>query len=161
MSEQYKSIISLNAYISKLNGKGSFIIPDYQRGYVWGQLCRTNEDQHAKDSVSFLVESILKGFHSKNDLFLQGITVCEDKETNNITLVDGQQRTTFFFLLLKYLGFSGYISIHYLIRKESNKFLSELDIHNCKRNDDSKPGFKRNMPDEKYSCGKNCRCRNN
>lgn len=136
MSEQYKSIISLNAYISKLNGKGSFIIPDYQRGYVWGQLCRTNEDQLAKDSVSFLVESILKGFLSKSDLFLQGITVCEDKEKNNITLVDGQQRTTFFFLLLKYLGFSEYISIHYLIRQESNKFLSELDIHNCKRNDE-------------------------
>ena len=32
-----KNTISLKEYIDKLNGKGSFIIPDYQRGYVWGQ----------------------------------------------------------------------------------------------------------------------------
>lgn len=135
MSEQSKSTISLNTYISKLNGKGSFIIPDYQRGYIWGKSSRNSEDKLAKDSVSFLVESILKGFHSHSDIFLQGITVCEDEDTNDITLVDGQQRTTFFFLLLKYLGFSGYISMHYLIRQESDKFLSEIDIRDCERND--------------------------
>lgn len=136
MSEQNKSTVSLNKYISKLNGKGSFIIPDYQRGYIWGKVSHTGDDKQAKDSVSFLVESIQKGFHSNSDLFLQGITVCENQETNDIILVDGQQRTTFFYLLLKFLGFSEYVSIRYLIRQESNKFLSKLDIYNYKRNDE-------------------------
>lgn len=32
-----KSTINLGEYIGKLKGKGQFIIPKYQRGYIWGQ----------------------------------------------------------------------------------------------------------------------------
>ena len=46
-----------------------------------------------------------------------------------IILIDGQQRTTFFYLLLKFLGYNESISMTYAIRKESNDFLSELDIN--------------------------------
>ncbi len=128
MSVSNKSI-SLREYISQLGNNGSFIIPDYQRGYIWGQSIRSSNKEMPKDSVSFLVESILKGFVTKSDLFLQGITVYENKtngdEGAEISLVDGQQRTTFFFLLLKYLNFSDHISMRYLIRPESNKFLAD------------------------------------
>jgi uncharacterized protein with ParB-like and HNH nuclease domain len=88
------------------------------------------------DSVSFLVNSILKGFETKRDVFLQGITVHTIPSTNDIVLVDGQQRTTFFYLLLKYLGYEGYISIKYDIREESNIFLKQLDIKSCTYNED-------------------------
>ncbi len=129
MSVSNKPTITLREYISQLGNNGSFIIPDYQRGYIWGQSIRSSNKEMPKDSVSFLVESLLKGFATKSDLFLQGITVYENKtnedEGAEISLVDGQQRTTFFFLLLKYLNFSGHISMRYLIRPESNKFLAD------------------------------------
>ena len=32
----YKTTITLSNYIQLLKGSGSFVIPDYQRGYVWG-----------------------------------------------------------------------------------------------------------------------------
>ena len=32
-----KTTINLGEYIGKLKGKGQFIIPKYQRGYIWGQ----------------------------------------------------------------------------------------------------------------------------
>lgn len=42
--------------------------------------------------------------------------------------MDGQQRTTFFYLLLKNLGYEDKFSISYEIREESNKFLSKSNI---------------------------------
>ena len=78
MSVSNKSI-TLREYISQLGNNGSFIIPDYQRGYIWGQSIRSSNKEMSKDSVSFLVESILKGLVTKSDLFLQGITTYENK----------------------------------------------------------------------------------
>lgn len=131
-----KNTIPLKEYIGKLKGNGRFVIPDYQRGYIWGQYNHNYFSQDGLDSVSFLVNSILKGFETKRDVFLQGITVHTVPSTNDIVLVDGQQRTTFFYLLLKYLGYEGYISIKYDIREESNIFLKQLDIKSCTFNED-------------------------
>ena len=131
-----KNTIPLREYIGKLKGNGRFVIPDYQRGYIWGQYNPNHFSQDGLDSVSFLVNSILKGFETKRDVFLQGITVHTVPSTNDIVLVDGQQRTTFFYLLLKYLGYEGYISIKYDIREESNIFLKQLDIKSCTYNED-------------------------
>lgn len=113
--------ITLREYLEK--GK-TFVIPNYQRGYVWGKKSKKN----ALDAVSYmLVKSLIPGFENNVPVFIQGITVTEkDKE---IILIDGQQRTTFFYLLLKYLGYSGKVEMKYDIRDESNKFLSELDIN--------------------------------
>lgn len=131
-----KNTISLKEYIDKLDEKGRFVIPDYQRGYIWGQYNHNHLSQDGLDSVSFLVNSILKGFEIDRDVFLQGITVHTIPSTNDIVLVDGQQRTTFFYLLLKYLGYDGYVSIKYDIREESNSFLKQLDIESCTDNKD-------------------------
>lgn len=112
--------ITLREYLEK---RKTFVIPNYQRGYVWGKKSKGNE----LDAVSYmLAKSLIPGFNNNNTpVFIQGITVTEkDKE---IILIDGQQRTTFFYLLLKYLGYSGKVEMRYTIREESNKFLSELD----------------------------------
>ena len=115
--------ITLSEYLKKIDSdNGSFIIPSYQRGYVWGQ----ERDGQRVNSVVNILESLSDGFNNNKEIFLQGITVCEDG--NNITLVDGQQRTTFFYLLLKYLSFDGHFSIHYAVRKQSNTFLKELSV---------------------------------
>lgn len=119
------SIINLQAYL----GKGKpFLIPDYQRGYIWGK-SRGSE----KDSASFLMESILNSFLQKTELFLQGITVCENPEPiEYIELIDGQQRTTFLYLLLNYLKHQikpesqAKFQLQYSIRKESADFLSNI-----------------------------------
>lgn len=126
-----KTTITLSNYIQLLKGSGSFVIPDYQRGYVWGQRKKNSQS----DSVTFLINSLKESYNHKSDIFLQGITVHEKKESFDIVLVDGQQRTTFFYLLLKYTGYKDYVSIKYDIRKESNDFLNNLDTEDYSRND--------------------------
>ena len=115
--------ITLVEYLNKVDpNNGAFIIPSYQRGYVWGQ----DRAGQRVNSVINILESLIDGFNNKKEIFLQGITVCEDG--NNITLVDGQQRTTFFYLLLKYLNFNGHFSIHYAVREQSDTFLKEFSV---------------------------------
>ena len=103
-------IITLRQYLEKTGENGRFVIPDYQRGYIWGQA--NLRDKKKEDSVNYMLNSLLTGYEeAKNiviqgftvkeslektkDLFIQGITVHEDSEKKTITLVDGQQRTTF------------------------------------------------------------------
>lgn len=84
---------SLCDYIKK-----RIIIPCYQRGYIWGK-------EHGKEgeinSVLYMMNTLEEGYKSKRDIFIQGITVVED--IDSYTVVDGQQRSTFFYLLLKAL----------------------------------------------------------
>lgn len=111
-------LISMKTYL----GKGKpFLIPYYQRGYVWG---KSRDSQ--KNSVQFLIESILNCFKNNTDLFLQGVTVSES--TSEIELIDGQQRTTAFYLLLQYLGYQSTFTINYPIRTQSHHFLDSLKI---------------------------------
>ncbi len=109
-------LISLKTYLEK--GK-PFRIPEYQRGYVWG---KSRDAQ--KDSVQFLIESIQNCFKNNTELFLQGVTVSESEF--EIELIDGQQRTTAFYLLLKYLGYHDDFTIEYPIRIQSHDFLDSL-----------------------------------
>lgn len=113
--------ITLKEYLEK--GK-TFVIPNYQRGYVWGKKSKGKD----LDAVSYMLEkSLIPGFKNNTQIFIQGITVTEnDKE---IILIDGQQRTTFFYLLLKYLGYSGNVKMKYAIREKSDEFLSALNIN--------------------------------
>ena len=108
--------ITLRQFLAK--GK-TFVIPNYQRGYVWGK-SRGSE----KDSVEYLLESIENILTNNTELFLQGITVTETD--NEIKLIDGQQRTTFFYLLLTCLNYQKPFNLNYLIRTESDTFLKSL-----------------------------------
>lgn len=112
-----QSTITLEKYLNQVK---CFIIPYYQRGYIWGKK-RTNGD----DSVSFISKTLIEGFRkSKKELFLQGVTVVDKNGT--VTLIDGQQRTTYFTLLLAYLNSNSKINIKYEIRKESEDFLNTV-----------------------------------
>ena len=105
--------ITLREYLKK--GK-PFVVPNYQRGYVWG---KNKTGESALDSVTFMMHTLKKGFKAKSEVFIQGITVSESE--NDIILIDGQQRTTFFYLLLKYLDHSRFENFHirYDVRTES------------------------------------------
>lgn len=125
--------ITLKEYLEK--GK-TFVIPNYQRGYVWGKKSKGKD----LDAVSYMLEkSLIPGFKNNTPIFIQGITVTEkDKE---IILIDGQQRTTFFYLLLKYLEYKGDVKMKYEIRKESNDFLSKLDVDQVEEKEDEDEDF--------------------
>lgn len=108
--------ITLQEYLGK---QKPFVIPDYQRGYVWGKN-RVGE----KDSVTNLIDDLVLKFPDNKDVFLQGFTVTE--KDNEIVLIDGQQRTTCLYLLLKSLGYNGRFDIKYDIRDESQRYLEKL-----------------------------------
>ncbi len=87
--------ITLREYLEK--GK-TFVIPNYQRGYVWGK----NKSGNTKNAVEYMLdESLIPGFNNKSQIFIQGITVTE--KAKEIVLIDGQQRTTFFTFCLNIL----------------------------------------------------------
>lgn len=118
------SIITLNDYLNK--GK-EFFVPDYQRGYVWGK-----ERNGEKNSVENLLDNLLIHYDSNTDVFLQGVTVSED--TDKILLIDGQQRTTCLYLLLKWLGYNEKFAIRYEVREEADKFLQSNFLQGYEEN---------------------------
>ena len=99
-------------------------IPCYQRGYIWGKN-HSSSSGEKEDSVTFMLETLCEGMEFNEgkgkDVFVQGITVVESKDGKEFTVIDGQQRSTFFYLLLKTLGERDPFTIEYdsSCRKES------------------------------------------
>lgn len=119
--------ITLREYLEK--GK-TFFVPNYQRGYVWGKK-RPKDD---RDSVSYMLDSLLDSFRNNTEVFIQGVTVSETEK--EIILIDGQQRTTFFYLLLNSLDYKEPFRLEYAIRKQSNDFLGRIKEQNIEENKD-------------------------
>lgn len=119
--------ITLREYLEK--GK-TFFVPNYQRGYVWGKK-RPKDD---RDSVSYMLDSLLDSFRNNTEVFIQGVTVSETEE--RIVLIDGQQRTTFFYLLLNSLDYKEPFRLEYAIRKQSNDFLGRIKEQDIEENID-------------------------
>ena len=115
-----KSTITMSEYLKKAE---CFIIPYYQRGYIWGK-----KRENGNNSVNFITQNLIEGFVKKKTVFLQGVTVVKKNET--IILIDGQQRTTYFLLLLEYLQAKEKINLKYEIRHETEKFLNEIQTMN-------------------------------
>lgn len=77
----------------KINKTERFVIPEYQRGYSWNIVqC----DKLWQDVEAF-IES------DKKEPYFFGTIIADCSETDRISLIDGQQRTTTFILLLKAL----------------------------------------------------------
>ncbi|MEM9923718.1 MAG: DUF262 domain-containing protein [Cyanobacteria bacterium P01_D01_bin.50] len=93
MSEQ--EIKSQDLNISKLF-EDFYIIPEYQRQYVWTE---KNVEQLLNDIYD---EFLPHNFESKaDDYFIGSIVVCpqEDDENNLYAVIDGQQRITTIYIL--------------------------------------------------------------
>lgn len=119
INSEIKSQVTLREYFRAR----TFIVPYYQRGYVWGQ--RNGKT----DSVSYLLNTLLTGFEAKTEVFLQGVTVYTGGTDSNgreeVTLIDGQQRTTFFYLLFNELESEISFGLRYEVRQESNDFIHD------------------------------------
>lgn len=93
-----------------------FVIPEYQRPYSWGI---TNCDKLWQDIIDY------NDGDSKDNYFFGTIIINCDNDDTVYSLIDGQQRTTTFLLLLKAL----------LIR-------INIAINNTANDEDSKPLFR-------------------
>lgn len=98
--------------------EGNFDIPSYQRGYRWG-----------KDEVYRLLDDIYT--NGANNYCLQPVVV--RKNLDRYELIDGQQRLTTMFILLKYIQkeFKPRIKLNYSLsyetRTNSEAFLNSVD----------------------------------
>lgn len=105
--------------VEELLSEKSFYIRNYQRGYRW-----------RKDEVKALLNDI-KEFYEKHKgdegqcYCLQPIVVLNDDEQKRYNVIDGQQRLTTLYLILKFLGESPY-TIEYETRKDSKDFLEKI-----------------------------------
>ena len=100
-----------NDYLKKY----SFYIPNYQRGYKWSE-------KNIKDLLND-INSI--GNDNKKDHCLHNLTIIE--KDGKYEVVDGQQRLTTIFLLLKYLGYEEIYNLDYQIREETRYFIYNKD----------------------------------
>ncbi|WP_304353944.1 DUF262 domain-containing protein [Brachyspira innocens] len=100
-------------YISDLNNY-SFYIPNYQRGYKW-----------SKKNIEDLLNDINSiDNDNKKDHCLHNLTIIKNGEEYEV--VDGQQRLTTIFLLLKYLDPEEIkiYNLDYQIREETKHFIN-------------------------------------
>lgn len=82
----------ISSYL-KLEKNEEFVIPEYQRGYSWG---KDECDKLWQDIESFIETNT-------NDPYFFGTIIVDCSQDGKMNLIDGQQRTTTFLLLLKAL----------------------------------------------------------
>ena len=122
-----ESLQSINNLIGEI-----FYIPNYQRGYRWG---KTQVEELLNDIWEFADKD-----KTKEEIYcLQPIVV--KKNGNSWELIDGQQRMTTIFLILKHLnhlidGDNNNIEISYQTRKGSQQFLKNLNENEKESNID-------------------------
>lgn len=124
MATKFKT---LREFLYPRGKKAVFEIPNYQRGYKWA----VKERDDRQSSVEYLLSSLISAWKSRPDqvYFLQGITVSEAE--NKIEIIDGQQRITTLYLILRVLGGSfisneNDIALQYSVRHDSQIYLENL-----------------------------------
>lgn len=83
---------SISRYL-KLDKNKYFVIPEYQRGYSW----TISQCEKLWNDIESFVES------DGDDNYFFGTVIIDCSHANKLSLIDGQQRTTTFLLLLKAL----------------------------------------------------------
>lgn len=93
MAKNIEPTLKLISKYLKLEKTENFVIPEYQRGYSWDI---TQCDKLWQDIEAFIASNA-------SDPYFFGTIIVDCSETNKFSLIDGQQRTTTFLLLLKAL----------------------------------------------------------
>ena len=93
MAKDIEPKLKLISEFLKIEKDEPFVIPEYQRGYSWNNLqC----DKLWQDVESFIDSD-------KKDPYFFGTVIADCSVSDEISLIDGQQRTSTFLLLLKAL----------------------------------------------------------
>jgi hypothetical protein len=93
MAKNIEPTLKLISKYLKLDKSENFVIPEYQRGYSWDI---TQCDKLWQDIEAFIASNA-------SDPYFFGTIIVDCSETNKFSLIDGQQRTTTFLLMLKAL----------------------------------------------------------
>ena len=114
--------------------KGNFFVPDYQRGYRWGE----NEVKQLLDDIDENRKKNEKE-RGQNNYYLQPIVLKEKGE--NYELIDGQQRLTTLYLILNCIkevlpNTSINYNINYATRQETQNFLKKINLSRKEENID-------------------------
>lgn len=108
-----------------IDEKANFIVPSYQRGYRWDEI-------NVTDLLDDLLEFIQDG--SSGKFYCLQPLVVKKVSANQYNIIDGQQRLTTIFIILKYLknlleeenGINEIYTISYETRRDSQKFLENI-----------------------------------
>ena len=93
MAKNIEPTLKLISGYLKLQKSENFVMPEYQRSYSWGI---THCDKLWQDIEAFISSNA-------TDPYFFGTIIVDCSETDKFSLIDGQQRTTTFLLLLKAL----------------------------------------------------------
>ncbi len=93
MAKNIEPTLKLISGYLKLEKSANFVIPEYQRGYSWDI---TQCDKLWQDIEAFISSNA-------TDPYFFGTIIVDCSESNKFSLIDGQQRTTTFLLMLKAL----------------------------------------------------------
>ena len=99
----------------KLRTQERFAIPSYQRGYSWG----TEQCDKLWQDIEDFIES------KAEDPYFFGTIIIDCSQEDRCNLIDGQQRTTTFLLLLKALQLRIKDALKYLVRDDETEALEE------------------------------------
>ena len=108
-----------------------FYIPDYQRGYRWGEKQATEllDDIYAfKERINQRAKNEEKPLSEITEIYCIQPLVVKFGESKDgyYDVIDGQQRLTTTFILLKCLGYKDCYTIEYQTRPESDTFLANI-----------------------------------
>lgn len=103
--------------------KCEFFVPHYQRGYRWGE----REVRELLEDVWDFAREGAEDSHKGLFYCLQPVVVKKDSDGQKYLLIDGQQRLTTIFLIMKFLKNEDFFEIKYETRPESAGFLREIE----------------------------------
>lgn len=115
--------------------KYSFFVPDYQRGYRW-------EERQVRELLDDIWEFSKNAVGKEEFYCLQPLVVKKREEANCWDVIDGQQRLTTIYLILKKLNDilsileKNMFSIRYETRSDSAEFLENIDFAKKEKNVD-------------------------
>lgn len=134
--------------IGELSGL-SFFIPNYQRGYRWtcqqvmDLLNDINEFDASKDGF-YCLQPLVVRLRNEKDIVtkihetnkLSEIREILNKSVGKWEVIDGQQRLTTIYIILRYLGSNEPYSLEYATRGKSREFLLNMDKYDENENID-------------------------
>ena len=104
-------------YLEEGGETKTYQIPVYQRNYAWGE-----------GEIATLIKDVHDSFKSKKDIYYIGTLVTYKRGDNKYEVIDGQQRLTTIYIILKAMGVQNFRNkLTYSARKISASTIQKLD----------------------------------
>jgi hypothetical protein len=95
--------------------RATFEVPIYQRNYAW-----------EKDEISALIQDVYDAYSAKKQTYFIGTLVTFHKGDQVYEVIDGQQRLTTIYLVLRAMGISLQNKLTFRARKKSNDTIQSI-----------------------------------